>query len=298
MISSLPPAPTTLATDQSTSLPPSSTASTSVPIPEASTMAYSAQTFSSSPLNPRAPVFQAPNTNRTGIKKKNSSGPPKTAQDVEISLLKQELVIAKTKLLELESENKDKSRKLKILSDTISLYEKEETQSLKQKYFGDHLPPSSAPNFSSTSPSCVSSIPHNCSSLDSKTLNRVLNYFLDLTQKSSSPTLDPSIPVTTTNSSMMSPNQQQSGAPAPSKPPSKPLSPLIQEVSDPAAQSHINPVDSDLPQPPTPPAHNLPNQPQQTEDSQSNDSNMTIDEFTADGIAEEDHLNFQLLTTQ
>ena len=101
---------------------------------------------------------------------------------MEITLLKQELVIAKTKMLQLETANKDLERKSKVLSETIKIYESDQSQKLREKYFGDSSPPisTSVSSSSSRTPSTAS----NC--LENKTLDRLINYFLDLVQQTHS----------------------------------------------------------------------------------------------------------------
>ena len=129
-----------------------------------------------SSLNPSAPPFQLPRSQQhpTSIKKGNQT-PSLTTQEAEIKLLKQELTIAKTKVIEIEQENQEFSRKLKILSETLNIFEKEPNQSLRAKYF-----PSSRVN---ADPSCA---PNHASypdthdpGLDTSTLNRVINHLLD-----------------------------------------------------------------------------------------------------------------------
>ena len=69
-------------------------------------------------LNPKASSFTSKQTNQ----QKRKNGPPlqmKTVQEAEISLLKQELIIARTKMLQLETENKDQVNTCQ-LSDLVS----------------------------------------------------------------------------------------------------------------------------------------------------------------------------------
>ena len=92
-------------------------------------------------------------------------------KDTEISVLKQELVIVKTKLLQTEADCKDLKRKNDILADSIKIYKDE----------------SSRNNVSSSSllSPPLSSIPlvsESKSLID--TMNRLLNYFLDVVEKS------------------------------------------------------------------------------------------------------------------
>ena len=113
-------------------------------------------------LDPTAPQFASQEHRQ---QKKQTPSVNKS----EVSLLKQELVIAKTKMLQLESENKDLERKSKILADTIKMYENDQTQNLRKKYFGQTTPPLSTMPVSS--PSAESNTP-----IQGSTSDRVINY--------------------------------------------------------------------------------------------------------------------------
>ena len=131
-------------------------------------------------LNAGAQFFP-PKGPKNSKKKTNNVGPQKDTKDVEIALLKQELVIAKTKLLQLESDKKDLERKNKILSDSIKLYNAEQTQALRDKYFADPRI-NQSPTVHTVSSSSSSST-GSCSNLQTDTVNRLINYFLDLIEK-------------------------------------------------------------------------------------------------------------------
>ena len=124
----------------------------------------------SSDLDPTAPQFTS--QERRQQKSKTSE----TVQKSEFTLLKQELVIAKTKMLQLESENRDLTRKSKILADTIKIYESDQTQDLRHKYFGSTSP--SGPPMSVPGTSAESST----TPLQGPTTDRLINYFLDILQ--------------------------------------------------------------------------------------------------------------------
>ena len=133
----------------------------------------------SSDLNPSAVTFQQSQAKPT-LKKKNTDQ-SKTVNEAEIAILKQELVILKTKLLQIEADNKDLVRKNSILSETIKIQENEQNKALRQKYFGDQgtdAPtnpqiPSPASNVAAGSP---------LSGLLSGTIDRIINYLLDIVQ--------------------------------------------------------------------------------------------------------------------
>ena len=113
-------------------------------------------------------------------RKKTPASQEKSLQDAETALLKQELIIAKTKMIQLESSKKDLERKNTVLVDTIKIYESEQNKILRQKYFSDHSSPEASANFSSASAPHISADAGNSSSLSFKTLDRLINYFLDV----------------------------------------------------------------------------------------------------------------------
>ena len=114
-------------------------------------------------------------TNRTARK----SNSPTDVKDTEISLLKQELIIVKTKFLQLEADNKDLERKNKILSDSIRIYQGGQCGSANMSSEG------SSRNSVDSPPSL--SIPvlpaASDSTLSSKTLSRLINYFLNIVEQ-------------------------------------------------------------------------------------------------------------------
>ena len=104
----------------------------------------------------------------------------KIVQDAEIALLKQELINAKSKLLQFEADNKDLVRKNSIMSETIKIYEKEQSTTQRQTEqngaSSSHLRPS-AP-----SPTCCALPTLSYSGPSSETLDRIINYLLDTVQ--------------------------------------------------------------------------------------------------------------------
>ena len=132
-------------------------------------------------LNPDAPTF----IQQTRQQKATSSAPKqaKTVQEAEISLLKQELVIARTKILQLEAENKDMDRKTRVLGDTVKMYESDANQELRRRYFRDKTSSAKSPSpstggTSSPFPPCESS-----TSVATQTIDRLINYFLNVVEK-------------------------------------------------------------------------------------------------------------------
>ena len=98
----------------------------------------------------------------------------------EISFLKQELIIAKTKLLQFEVDNKDLVRKNSIMSETIKMYENEQSKTKKQS---EHTSQSSSPSLpSAPSPTCSTLPGLSYSGPSSVTLDRIINYLLDIVQ--------------------------------------------------------------------------------------------------------------------
>ena len=91
----------------------------------------------SSSLDPTAPPFSAPTapSESTKVKRqrKADGSPPTTPQEAEIRLLKQELVIAKTKIVELDSEKKELLRKVAVYSETVRILEHGQNQALRDK---------------------------------------------------------------------------------------------------------------------------------------------------------------------
>ena len=123
-------------------------------------------------------------------------------------------MIAKTKMIQLETSNKDLERKNRVFADTIKIYESEQNKILKDKYFQDQSSPDiSAPSSANISPGPISS---NLSSyLGYKTIDRLLNYFLDVVQqipRSQNISSDSSVPASTSSpfpSSATAPPQEK-----------------------------------------------------------------------------------------
>ena len=161
-----------------------------------------------------SPPFQLPRSQQHPLRSKKSSQIPSlTPEEAEIKLLKQELTIAKTKVIEIEQENKDLSRKLEILSESLKIYEKEQNQSLRAKYF-----PSSRLNSDTLcAPSPALSPDSRHQGLDTSTLNRVINHLLDTIDMSRTGQHKP-IHTACTGSVYSSMSQSSSTLPATSSP--------------------------------------------------------------------------------
>ena len=69
----------------------------------------------------------------------------KDPKDVEIDFLKRELNIVKLHLLEQEAEVKDLTRKNKVLSETVSIFENAKQAELSSKYTSGSSPLSTPP---------------------------------------------------------------------------------------------------------------------------------------------------------
>ena len=141
-------------------------------------------------MNPEAPNFvNSRANNKPKPKKTNTLGAPKDIKNTEISLLKHELVIAKTKLLQIEADKKDLERKNKILSESIKIHESEQSEALRKRYFGEPVPGISAGSSSSSTPPprMPTGSGTECG-LDTSTINRLVNYFLDVLEQTPSKT--------------------------------------------------------------------------------------------------------------
>ena len=185
-----PTASTSVSQDQQQGSRPQGGGDCSVPVSLATHQPLSqVHQHCNSVLDPTAPQF-------TSQEHRQQKKQTPSVNKSEVSLLKQELVIAKTKMLQLESENKDLERKSKILADTIKIYENDQTQNLRQKYFGQTTPSLSTMPVSSTS--AESNTP-----MQGSTSDRVINYLLDILQAPSvgSAAVFPTRPLVPTSSS-------------------------------------------------------------------------------------------------
>merc|ERR1712208_169193 len=104
-----------------------------------------------STLSPTAPCFYPSHSanipigqNKKGTAKV-SSPMTKSKDDIERDFLKRELNIVKTKIKELESENKDLKRKNQILSDMVKLLENQKQEELLNRNNTPTHPSSSPP---------------------------------------------------------------------------------------------------------------------------------------------------------
>ena len=226
-------------------------------------------------LNAGAQFFP-PQGPKNSKKKTNNVGPQKDTKDVEIALLKQELVIAKTKLLQLESDKKDLERKNKILSDSIKLYNAEQTQALRDKYFADPRINQSptVPTVSSSSSSSTGS----CSNLQTDTVNRLINYFLDLIEKIAPQNHPP------TSSAHQQATPRTASVTSTPQPSSSPKS-----SSQQALHNIPNQSDSSLP-----PSHSNIQRGNAQNDSHGSCSMVTVDEFMEE-LSESESNNHQNL---
>ena len=268
-------------------------------------------------LDPNAPAFQAL-PRQTERKKATPSGEMKTNQNAEISLLKQELVIAKTKMMQLETENKDLVRKSNVLADTIKMYESDQTQELRNRYFGN--PASSASSVPSPTPGLPQSrLSTSCNtSVGSQTIDRLLNFLLDIIQSPAvtTPGLSTSSPEPSgVQPSAVPPSSQvsQSSSTEPSPGPPNPEPGLQTEtsasVSTKVSSTKFSSTASATPCDPVPFSSSqvaetsspLPNDTSSTL-VQDEDMEITIDEFMPnapeDPSRSQVHLNSNHLTTQ
>ena len=137
-----------------------------------------------SSLNPTALPFQS-QTTATQKKKNTTSNLTNSVHEAEIAILKQELVIARTKMLQLEAENKDFGRKNTVLAETLKMYESEQNKELRRKYFGGHEQVNPAKSTNANTPPSSTDIVHGLaySGPSQETVDRVINYLLDIIQK-------------------------------------------------------------------------------------------------------------------
>ena len=89
-------------------------------------------------------------------------------------------------MIQLESSNKDLERKNTVLADTIKIYESDQNNILRQKYFSDQASHDASAHTSSASAPPISAgaahySPSSCHNL--KTLDRLINYLLDVVQQ-------------------------------------------------------------------------------------------------------------------
>ena len=172
-------------------------------------------TQSNPPLDPTVPAFSSTANQR---KKKATTQQPKSVSDAEIALLKQELIIAKTKMIQLETSNKDLERKTKVLADTIKLYESDENKMLRNKYFGVSSPstPLSGSPASHSPPGCPGP---SSSSLQPQTVDRLINYFLDIIEAKYVKNLPVSTQGTSSSTTASAGDSLSSSTPSPSQAP-------------------------------------------------------------------------------
>ena len=128
-----------------------------------------------SSLDPTAPPFSAPTeSTKTKRHRKADCSPPTTPQEAEIRLLKQELVIAKTKIVELDSEKKELLRKVTVYSETVRILEQGQNQALREKYSSSSSINTHTPPFSQS--------PHS-STVSHSTMDRVINHLIDTIER-------------------------------------------------------------------------------------------------------------------
>ena len=98
----------------------------------------------------------------------------KNVKDTEITILKQEILIVKTKLAQTEADNRDLERKNKILSEAIRIHETEQNDTMRREFLPELNPKvKSVPSSSSLSSLTLAT----CSGY---TIDRLIKYFLDV----------------------------------------------------------------------------------------------------------------------
>ena len=130
-------------------------------------------TVATSTVSPALIVSSSSSTSQPPARKGNSA---RDVKDTEISLLKQELIIVKTKFLQVEADNKDLERKNKILSDSIKIYQGGQCGSTNRCSEGPsgYSPPSLSIPVLPAAPDSL---------LSNNTLNRLINYFLNIVEQ-------------------------------------------------------------------------------------------------------------------
>ena len=139
-----------------------------------------------SSLNPAALPYQA-NTSTTQKRKNPNSNQTNSVHEAEIAILKQELVIARTKMLQIEADNKDLTRKNAVLAETLKMYESEQNKTLRRKYFGEQVNPATSTDTITSAPSPATGPIPAYSGPSQHTLDRLINYLLDTVQGLTSP---------------------------------------------------------------------------------------------------------------
>ena len=139
-----------------------------------------------SSLNPAALPYQA-NTSTTQKRKNPNSNQTNSVHEAEIAILKQELVIARTKMLQIEADNKDLTRKNAVLAETLKMYESEQNKTLRRKYFGEQVNPATSTDTITSTPSPATGPIPAYSGPSQHTLDRLINYLLDTVQGLTSP---------------------------------------------------------------------------------------------------------------
>ena len=117
---------------------------------------------------------QSTSRNKTSSRRNNLSENTKTVKDTEITFLKQEILIVKTKLAQTEADNRDLERKNKILSEAIRIHETEQNDTMRREFLPELNPKvKSVPSSSSMSSLTLGT----CSGY---TIDRLIKYFLDV----------------------------------------------------------------------------------------------------------------------
>ena len=168
-------------------------------------------------------------------------------KDTEISLLKQEILIVKTKLVQTEADNKDLERKNKILSEALRIHENKQNEALRRKCFPETDPTTSPEpsdgSFSAQAPTRSRSRQSTTSyNLEGNTIDRLIIYFLNViehNQTSGTPKDLPHSKEPTTNSNSGDDNISKATSASPPTPPDEP-------VEDNPVDTEIVPADASM----------------------------------------------------
>ena len=269
-----------------------------IPSSQSSTVPVSASAIPEPILDPEAPSFAPtvqpppPCDTQTGRKSKSKKDVMKDPKDIEIDFLKRELNIVKLHLLEQEAEVKDLTRKNKVLSETVSIFENAKQSELSSKYTSGSSPLSTpaSTNVPLSSPSSS----HTADSqtiLEPNVINKLLDLLSDLVKRFSG-----AIPCTES----LSPSTLSKSLAT-----TESVAPVVSNTNNVLNNSHTTrsqvptttPLSSVCIVPPASPSHAFPDNPA------PNISVNSLDEFASDLSMEtceqeEDALNSYALTTQ